>query len=350
MSSVMLYGASGYTGTLIAREAARQGLRPILAGRSAGKLAALSSELGLTTRAFDLADPAALGQQLAGVSVLLNASGPFKRTADPLASACIEHGVHYLDLAGEVPEFEALAARDSAARQAGVMLLPGVGFGVVPTDSLAVYLTRCLPDAARLTLAFQTVGGVSQGTAETVIEDLPRGGVARRDGRLVRVAAGTQSRQIDFGQGPVRTLSNPWRADLSTAYRSTGIPTIEVFTVIPSPLRELMRASRWIGPLLALPAVQRLLKRQASAQGAGPSAADRAAGRTVVWGEVVAADGRRAAARLSGPEAYDYSALTAVLTLRQVLAGAARPGFQTPAQVLGADAILALPGVARVDC
>lgn len=349
MEQVMLYGASGYTGALIAREAVRQGLRPILAGRSREKLIPLAQELGLEARSFGLERPEDLREHLAGVTVLLNAGGPFKHTSTALASACLQTGTHYLDLAGEVPEFEALLARDGEAKAAGVMLVPGVGFGVVPTDSLAVYLKARLPGATRLTLAFETVGGVSSGTAETVIADLPRGGVARRNGRLVREAAGLRSRRIDFGFGPTAALSNPWRGDLSTAYHSTGIPTIETYMVVPSPLRELMRASRFIGPLLGLPFVQRLLMQQAHTPGGGPTAAERAAGRTAIWGEVADAGGRRVAARLTGPEAYDFTALTAVLTLQQILSGTLKPGFQTPAQLLGADAVLRLPGVIRTD-
>jgi len=241
-----------------------------------------------------------------------------------------------------------MLARDREAQAAGVLLLPGVGFGVVPTDCLAVYLKGQLASATKLTLAFETIGGVSPGTAETVIEDLPRGGVARHEGRLIHVPSGIHQRKIDFGQGPVATLSNPWRGDLSTAYRSTGIKNIEVFTVLPSPMRELVRASRLIGPLLGLPPVQRLLKGQA--QGTGPSATDRAAGRTTIWGEVSDDSGRRAAARLSGPEAYDFSALTAVAAAKRVLAGDLPTGFRTPAQVLGADIVLSIPGVARTDC
>ena len=349
MATVMLYGASGYTGALIAREAVRQGLRPLLAGRSREKLAPLAQELGLDVRNFGLEDPDGLREHLDGVTVLLNAGGPFKHTSAPLANACLQSGTHYLDLAGEVPEFEALLARDREAQSAGVMLLPGVGFGIVPTDSLAVYLKDRLPGASRLTLAFETVGGVSQGTAETVIADLPRGGVARRAGRLVQEASGLRSRHIDFGFGPTVALSNPWRGDLSTAYRSTGIPTIETYMVVPSPLRTLMRASRFIGPLLGLPIVQRFLMQQARTSGGGPGAAERAAGRTAIWGEVADAGGHRVAARLVGPEAYDFTALTAVLTLQQILSGTITPGFQTPAQLLGADAVLRLPGVIRTD-
>jgi short subunit dehydrogenase-like uncharacterized protein len=182
-----------------------------------------------------------------------------------------------------------------------------------------------------------------------VIADLPRGGVTRRDGALVRVAAGVESRRIDFGRGPVTALSNPWRGDIATAHRSTGIPTITVFTVVPPPLDTLMRASRRLGWLLGTPLVQGLLKRQVAGQPLGPSAAERAAGHTSLWGEVVDGRGERAAARLSGPEAYDFSALTAVAVVRRVLAGESSVGFQTPAQLFGPDFILALPGVTRED-
>jgi short subunit dehydrogenase-like uncharacterized protein len=349
MSPVMVYGATGYMGRLIVLEAVRLGLRPIVAGRSRAKLLPLAEELGLPTRAFSLDDSAAVRTNLSDVALLLNASGPFKRTAQALVDACLLTGTHYLDLAGEVPEFEALAARDQQAQAAGTMLLPGVGFGIVPTDCLAAHLKRRLPTASQLSLAFQAVGGVSQGTAETVIEDLARGGVLRRNGTLVRVAAGRQRRTIDFGQGPVDTLSNPWRGDISTAYYSTGIPTIEVFAVIPSPMRELMRASRYIGPLLGTSFVQGLLKRQVQAQPIGPSDAERAAGKTYIWGEVADEQGRRAVSLLSGPEAYDFSASTAVLIAQRVGAGAARPGFQTPAGLLGADFVLEIPGVQRTD-
>lgn len=346
---LIIYGASGYTGELIARRAVAQGLHPVLGGRSAGRLVPLAQELGLDHRIFGLDDPAAIQRGVEGATVLLNASGPFKHTTAPLVAACLSQGLHYLDLAGEVPEFEALAAQDTAASAAGVMLLPGVGFGVVPTDCLAAHLKQRLPDADRLTLAFQTVGGVSHGTAETVIEDLPRGGVIRRNGELVRVAAGLHTRRIDFGDGLADAISNPWRGDISTAYHSTGIPNIEVFAVIPSPMRELMRASRYIGPLLGSGLAQRVLKRQALSQPL-PSAAQRSAGRTLVWGEVTSRAGGRAAARLFGPEAYDFTALSAVAVAQRVLAGTARSGFQTPARLFGPDFVLELPGVRRDAC
>src|SRR3954463_9446409 len=167
MSELLVYGANGYTGELIARRGVERGLRPVLAGRRAEALASLAAELGLEARTFSLEDPAAVDQGIAGAKVVLNCAGPFARTAEPLAGGCLRARAHYLDITGEVAVFAALAARDAEARAAGVMLLPGAGFDVVPTDCLAAHLHRRLPTAQALRLAFRPSGGLSRGRALT---------------------------------------------------------------------------------------------------------------------------------------------------------------------------------------
>ena len=152
-------------------------------------------------RVFSLDDPAALGAGLDGVAAVLNCAGPFSRTARPMAEACLRRGVHYLDVTGEIAVFEELASRDAEAQAAGVMLLPGVGFDVVPSDCLAAHLKRRLPSATKLALGFQAVSRLSRGTAMTMVENLPPGGMIRRGGVLTRVPAGWQTRAIDFGAG-----------------------------------------------------------------------------------------------------------------------------------------------------
>jgi short subunit dehydrogenase-like uncharacterized protein len=154
---------------------------------------------------------------------------------------------------------------------------------------------------------------------------------------------------VDFGSGLVTALYNPWRGDLSTAYHSTGIPNIETYAVIPPPMNMLMRASRFIGPLFGTSFMQKLLKQQVQNQPDGPNDAERAAGSTVAWGEASDERGGRVWASIAGPEAYDFSALTAAAIAGQVLGGAARPGFQTPARLLGATFVLGLPGVKLSD-
>src|SRR5512134_836166 len=178
----LLYGANGYTGELVARLARGLGHRPILAGRNADGVCALSEELGLDRRLFSLDAPGRIDDALAGMSLVLHCAGPFSRTSKAMADACLRTRTHYLDVTGEVEVFEALAARDAEARASGVMLLPGCGFDVVPSDCLAVHLKRRMPEARRLALAYGGVGRLSRGTATTAIEGLGRGGLVRRGG------------------------------------------------------------------------------------------------------------------------------------------------------------------------
>src|SRR5271166_6663839 len=112
--SILLYGATGYTGRLIAREARAMGAGIVLAGRNPNKLKAIARQLDLPWRAFDLADRARLEAALKDSSVVLNAAGPFSSTARPMADACLREGTHYLDITGEIDVFEALFARDAA--------------------------------------------------------------------------------------------------------------------------------------------------------------------------------------------------------------------------------------------
>ncbi len=201
MPTFLLYGANGYTGQLIAREAVVRGLRPILAGRNAEAVTTLASQLGLEQRIFTLEDTAATRAGLEGVTAVLHCAGPFAHTARPMVDACLEARVHYLDITGEISVFEMAAARDTEAMAAGVLLLPGAGFDVVPSDCLALHLHRRLPTATHLALGFHGIGRFSRGTATTIVENLHGGGVIRRGGVLTNVPSAWRTRDIDFGQG-----------------------------------------------------------------------------------------------------------------------------------------------------
>jgi len=344
----LIYGAYGYTGDLIAREAVRRGQRPVLAGRNAEAVRVLAAELGLEHRAFALDDARAADEALSGMKAVLHCAGPFVRTSKPMADACLRVKAHYLDVTGEIDVFERLAARNAEAAASGVMLLPGVGFDVVPSDCLAAHLKRRLPTATRLVLAFHSVGGLSRGTATTMIENLHRGGLIRRDGLLTPVPAGWKMRTGRFGRGRRTVVSIPW-GDVATAYYSTEIPNIEVYTTATWPVRLAMKASRLLRPLLASAAVQSFLTQRVRAGAPGPTADHRARGRTVLWGEATDKAGGRAVSRLYGPEGYTFTALTALAAVEEVLSGKAPPGFQTPAKAYGADFVLGIEGVKRED-
>lgn len=344
----LIYGANGYVGEAAARLAVAQGLRPILAGRDGAKLEALARQLGVEFRVCALDDAPALERALRDVPVVLHCAGPYKFTSKPMADACLRAGVHYLDLTGEIPVFESLAARDAQAKARKVMLMPAVGFDVVPTDCLAVHLLRRLPTATHLALAFQSVGpaGLPPGTQRTMIELIPFGDRVRAAGKLIVPPNAVKLRNVDFGQGPVEAMRITW-GDVYTAYHSTGIPDIEVYVVLPAAVRRQLTLFKALRPLFSLAPLRALLQRGVRP---GPSAQARAQTVTHVWGEVSDAHGRRAVSRLHGPEAgLVWTTRAALAAVKKVLAGQIAPGFQTPGKVFGADFVLECEGVERED-
>lgn len=349
MHSFLLYGANGYTGQLIAREAVTRGHRPILAGRNAEAVSALAGELGLEHRLFGLDRPEIVDDAIRGSRVVLNCAGPFTRTAEKMAEACLRTGTHYLDITGEIEVFEALARRNDEARSRNVMLLPGVGFDVVPSDCLAGHLKRRLPSATRLRLGIQTSGGrLSRGTATTMIEGLGEDGAVRQNGTLISVPLAWKTRVIDFGNGPVKAVTFPW-GDVSTAYHSTGIPDIEVYMAASLKQRVAARLVRHLRWLLGSTWLQSILKKRIQRRPPGPTDEERAQGKSFLWGEVENDAGQRAVSRLRGPEGYALTVQTALAVLERVLRSEAPHGFQTPAKAYGPDLILEMKGVDRED-
>lgn len=344
----LIYGSYGYTGSLIAELARERGLSPVLAGRDRNRIQKQADRLGFKHRSFSLDDPASMGSALSEVKVVLHCAGPFSRTSKPMADACMGTKTHYLDITGEVEVFESLAARNDEAKAAGIMLLPGAGYDVVPSDCLAAHLKRRLPSASRLTLAIQGTGRISRGTATTAVENIDRGGLVRRDGKLTPVPAAWKTRVVDLGRGPVKAVTIPW-GDVSTAFYSTGIPNIEVYAAVPSSLRHMMAASRYLGWLLGSRPVQSFLKRQIAKQPPGPTETERRSSESLLWGEVEDATGTKKSSRLRGPDGYTLTAMTSLAIVERVLKGEFRAGFSTPSLAYGADFITEIEGVVRED-
>lgn len=344
---LLIYGSYGYTGELIVQEALARGLKPILAGRREAALRAQAQPLGLAWRTADLS-AAALDAALQGVAVVLHCAGPFSRTAKPMIEACIRNKAAYLDITGEIGVFELAAHFGPKAQAAGVTLLPGVGFDVVPSDCLAAHLKRRMPAAVHLALGFQSNSKVSHGTASTMVENIEQGGAVRRDGKIVQVPAAFSQRTIDFGLGATAAVTIPW-GDVATAFHSTAIPNIEVFLALPAGARWGLRLSRYIKPLLAQKWVKARLQAKVDAAPSGPTPAQRARSRSFLWGEVTDAQGTKCVSRLQTPDGYTLTAVAAVAIAQFALAGKLPTGFQTPATALGADFILTLPDTRRTD-
>jgi short subunit dehydrogenase-like uncharacterized protein len=339
----MIYGANGYTGELIAREAVRRGLAPVLAGRSETKVAPLARELGLEHRCFELVDRAAVQAGLSGMALVLHCAGPFSATARPMMEACLETRTHYLDITGEIAVFELAHGLDAQARRSGVLLCPGVGFDVVPTDCLAASLKAALPDATRLALGFDSRGGMSPGTARTSVEGLAQGGRVRREGRVVAVPLAWRTRRIDFGDGEKLAMTIPW-GDVSTAWHSTAIHDIEVYIPASPKLVARLKRMNWVRPLLGLGPVQSWLKGRVGRTVRGPREEQRARTPTFVWGEVENDAGQRVTGRIKVANGYDVTVQAALGIVERVLKMQRIAGHLTPSQLVGREFVEQLPG------
>jgi short subunit dehydrogenase-like uncharacterized protein len=341
----MLYGANGYTGRLVARLAVARGERPVLAGRDAAAVAALAGELGLDHRVFGLDDPVRLREGLTDIAAVAHCAGPFNGTAAPMVRGCLAVGAHYLDINGEIAVFEHVFANSERAVDAGVVLLPGAGFDVVPTDCLAALLHAELPSATSLELAFIAGGGISPGTAKTSLEGLRYGGRARIDGRLRAVPLGWKRRAVPFPSGSHRVVSVPW-GDVASAFRSTGIPNIVTYARLPrlgAPGRASQQAVRLV---TRIPPARRLLANAVERATPGPDRARRASSHSEVWGQVRDASGRTATATLTAPNPYDLTADSLLRAVNRLLAEPATvaPGAHTPSTAFGAEFVTDLDG------
>jgi saccharopine dehydrogenase (NAD+, L-lysine-forming) len=341
--SWLIYGANGYTGRLTAERAAAEGELPILAGRREAPVRELAERLDLPWRAFGLDDAAELEAQLRDVDLVLHCAGPFSATSRPMVQACLATRTHYLDITGEIAVFEGVLAQDARAKEAGVVLLPGAGFDVVPSDCLAAALAAALPGAVQLELAFATLGGrLSPGTTKTMLEGLPHGGCVRKDGRLTSVPAAHRTRSVPFARKARPCVAIPW-GDVSTAYHSTGIPNIVVFTAQPRLMTAAMKASRPFAGLLRSPRVQSFLRAAVDRFVHGPSEEERRAARTELWGAVTDAEGRRVEGTLEVPEGYSFTVDASLVIAERVLAGDVAPGAWTPSCAFGAEFVTTLP-------
>lgn len=340
---ILIYGAYGYTGKLIIDEALKNNLKITIAGRNANKVEALASEKNVPGLALTLEDTQALEKHLQNFELVIHCAGPFEYTAKPMAEACIAAKTHYLDITGEYQVFEDLHHMHAAAQQANVMLLPGAGFDVVPSDCLSAQLKQALPDGKVLKLAFtSTAGSLSRGTAKTMIENLDKGQYYRENNHLASKKMGKSVRNIDFGAFSQIAVGISW-GDISSAYFSTGIPNIEVFTGSTNKQIKQMKWTNFLKPLLRMRWVKNYLQKQLDKKPAGPSQEKRAKGEMYLWGQL--SNGKDVIEkRLKTPNGYSLTALTSVEIAKRILNKNYKPGYQTPSTAYGADFIFDIPG------
>ncbi|GAA2334796.1 saccharopine dehydrogenase NADP-binding domain-containing protein [Streptomyces kunmingensis] len=328
---LLVYGATGYTGRLIVEHAKQLGLDVVVAGRNQERIAALGSEFGVESRAFTVDDPELLRAALDDITVVLNAAGPFRHTAGPLMDASIDKGVHYLDTTAEYDIFAAARSRHAEAAAAGVMVMSGVGWDVVPSDSIATHTAARVADPVSLRLALKLLSATpeeaeglnlfSRGSIISATEGIGDLGVlVRVDGDIVALPE-PKTASFDFGDsGPEEAVSASM-GDLITSHFATGIPSIEVYVQAGQPLPIDLDLS-------SLPD--------------GPTAQEREVGRSKVVAEVTGRDGTVARSVIDTPTGYRFTQLSSVEIARRVLAGDFTPGFQAPSSAYGPEIALAI--------
>jgi short subunit dehydrogenase-like uncharacterized protein len=313
----MLYGAVGYTGSLIAQCAHERGHRPLLAARNRSAVTALAERLDMPYRVLALDDPAALRSALAEVDLVLNAAGPFLHTAAPLAAACLDAGVHYIDIGNELQVFRTLYDLDQRARQAGVAVIPGAGFGVVATNCLARYVSDAVGGAQSLEVAARAASAQpGPGIAASVRENLPYGGWIRRAGSLHPRPLGSGITTITLPDGPCHVMPFP-TGDLEAAFQATGAPDVTAYSPVPA------------GP--------------GSSAGAEPDAC-----RSFGWAQATGPDGAIAQAVLQTGESYAFTAAASIRAVEETFIRSPR-GALSPATAFGSDFILTILDTTRID-
>jgi len=182
--TIMLYGATGYSGRIITAEAVQLGMaqdghhdcRLILAGRDGEALEALGDEANMPYRTFGLDSAGTVRDALSTVDAVINAAGPFAFTALPLVKAAIDTGCHYVDINGEVDVYKRLDDFADYARRCDVALVCAAGHMAAASDILLTAALRGLaqrPDArdgplGAVRIALSRIETFSRGSGMTV--------------------------------------------------------------------------------------------------------------------------------------------------------------------------------------
>jgi short subunit dehydrogenase-like uncharacterized protein len=317
---LLIYGATGYTGTLIAHEAARRGFDFEIAGRSKDKLAALAAELNVPYYVFSVDDLRGWEIGLKGKTALLNIAGPFSETADQAMKAAIEFKVHYIDITAEVDIYRLAETKDIAAKEAGVMVLSGAGL-FATYDPLVVHTAKRVTNPVSLRVAFKYSGGFTPGSVASASNIMNAGILMRKNGNLEKFPDAKPA-AFDFGSGPEEAFPMPL-GGVVISYKSTGIPDIEEYF------------------LMAQAAASPDIKNQTDSH--------ESEGSSKMIAEVTGADGNVVRTIAETPGGYMPTIYSAIEIVSRALKGDYKAGFQSPASAYGEELLNALTSVNIID-
>jgi short subunit dehydrogenase-like uncharacterized protein len=319
-AGLLIYGATGYTGKLLSERAKALGMNFAVGGRDRQKTGAIARSLDVEAHVFEVDDERALRHAISEFACILHCAGPFFKTARQVMTACIDQRVHYLDITGEFTTYELAESLSSEAEKAGIMLLSGVGWDVVPSDCLALHTAKRVADPEWMRIGLHHFGGVSRGSALSGGEIVRTGPRARRDGIVVS-PPDQQPALFDFGEGPELCVPLPM-GDVITSWRSARVPNVDVY------FRTV--GSTGDAPVTDVPATIDL-----SALPDGPTPEERSAGRSQVIVEVSGRDGAFARSTIYTLSGYSFTQEMGIEVAQRVLAGEFKAGFQSPASAYG---------------
>jgi short subunit dehydrogenase-like uncharacterized protein len=319
---LLIYGATGYTGTLIAKEAARRGLDFEIAGRSEDKLATLAAELNVPYHVFSVDDLKGWETSLKGKAALLNIAGPFSETANQAMKAAIEFKVHYIDITAEVDIYRLAETKDAAAQAAGIMILSGAGL-FATYDPLVVHTAKRVKNPVSLRVAFKYSGRFTPGSVASA-SNIINAGILMRKNESIEKFPDAKPAAFDFGNGPEEAFPMPL-GGVVISYKSTGIPDIEEYFLMAQAVIE--------------PSEGNLIRTNIH----------KSEELSVIIAEVTGADGTIARTMAEMPGGYIPTVASAIEIVSRVLKGEYKEGFQTPGSAYGEELLETLPNVMITD-
>ncbi|MFN8149839.1 MAG: saccharopine dehydrogenase NADP-binding domain-containing protein [Solirubrobacterales bacterium] len=314
---IVLYGASGFTGKLIAAELCARGLDFTLAGRSREKLDAVAAELARpqTVAAVALDDPAAVRSLLEPAAVVIGCAGPFTLHGRPLIEAAAATGTNYLDTTGEQPFIrDSFEVHGAAAEASGAALASGMGFDYAPGDMLAALVAAGLGRLREMTVAYAVRGfGPTRGTALSALEMMSGGDLEWRDG-----SRRTAPRHVGEGRYEFPSPIGSRRVGRYPCGETITVPrhvetdsmrcVIDLRGLTGMQLGPLSAPAMTLSGLLMVGPARRAAGKLISRMPEGPSERARGAVRFTVACEAETADGRRRRGVVRGSDIYGLTA------------------------------------------
>ncbi|MDQ7817728.1 MAG: saccharopine dehydrogenase NADP-binding domain-containing protein [Melioribacteraceae bacterium] len=336
-NSLMVYGANGYSAQLIIEELLSRGIKPILAGRNGTAIKKIAQKYSCVYKIFDLTDDKKSIESLTGIHTVVNCAGPFKYTAKEMIDYCLHAKTNYLDITGEMPALAYAFGCDKKAKENGIVILPSVGFDIIPTDCLAKRLSEQMPDAKYLKLGFSNKkGGISRGTSLTTLEFISGKGKIRKNGQLVDSPIGKYSIKVKTNGVSFYGISIPW-GDVFTSYFSTGIPNVEVYMGLSKPLFIIRKLLTLLLKIYKLSFIKKISANYISREFTGPDKVQRDSTLTYVWGKVENEKGEMVEELYRVMEGYNLTAKGAAEAAIRVLKNEVKPGTYTPSLAFGSN-------------